>query len=140
MKNSIILIATLILSILGISTLHAQDIPPELNNYLVLSKNIKQLKPVLLTAQELAIEDGEQFGEFQLIICGKTVTDIPNNSEFTELLAQAKLQNVKVVACGLSLKKFKVNQDQLPSQMSVVKNGILHSFQLKKKGYFTLTI
>lgn len=121
-------------------TAKAQEFNSNKNNYLVFTKNIQQLKPTLLTANELAIEDGDEYGEFHIVICGNTVSDIPNNSEFIELLKQAKKQNVSVFACGLSLNQFNVSSDQLPDDIETIDNGILYGLQVAKKGFITLTI
>lgn len=121
-------------------SVQAQDFNLEQNNYLVLSKNIQQLKPVLLTANELAKEDGKNYGQFYVIICGKTVKDIQNNSNFKELLKQAKTQNVKVFVCGISLKKFNIDPSKMPHNIAITPNGILYGFQLSKQGFISLTI
>ncbi len=94
----------------------------------------------MLTANELAKEDGKKYGEFYVVICGKTVTELTNNSDLDKILKKAKAQNVNIFACGLSLKKFNINPDQLPENITVVDNGILYSFQLKKEGFITLSI
>ena len=128
------------LLLFGTPQLQAQDINLKKNNYLVLSKNIQQLKPVLLTANELAKEDGKKHGAFYIIICGKTVNDISDNPGFNVLLKKAKVQNIKVFVCGLSLSKFNINPEALPSNLEITPNGILYGFQLTKKGFITLTI
>ena len=138
MKKSIIFLTTMFLMLFG--TVQAQDYNPRQNNYLVLSKNIQQLKPVLLTANELAKEDGENYGEFYVIICGKTVNDIANNTGFSELLKQATTQNVKVFVCGISLHKFNIDPSKMPNNIEITPNGILYGFQLTKQGFITLTI
>ncbi|XCF04739.1 sulfur reduction protein DsrE [Tamlana crocina] len=141
MKNSILFITTIFLLLFGTSQLQAQNINLKKNNYLVLSKNIQQLKPVLLTANELAKEDGEKYGAFYVIICGKTVKDISNNPDFNALLEKAKAQKVNVFVCGISLSKFNINPETLPSSnLEITPNGILYGFQLTKKGFITLTI
>ena len=140
MKNSILFIITMFLLLFGSSQLEAQDIKSNKNNYLVLSKNIQQLKPVLLTANELEKEDGKKHGAFYVIICGKTVKDIVDNLDFNKLLEKAKKQNIRVFACGISLSKFNINPETLPSHIEITPNGILYGFQLAKKGFITLTI
>ncbi|EMY82328.1 hypothetical protein pgond44_01473 [Psychroflexus gondwanensis ACAM 44] len=140
MKNSIIVTTTLFLLLFGTIQLQAQDFNPKKNNYVVLSKNIQQLQPVILTAKGLAMEDGKKYGDFYMIICGKTVDDIPNNTDFIQLLKKAKAQNLKVFVCGISLNKFNISPDQMPDNLEITKNGILYGFQLTKKGFITLTI
>ncbi|WP_274474568.1 sulfur reduction protein DsrE [Mangrovimonas aestuarii] len=140
MKNSIIHITTMFLLLLGTTQLQAHEINPKKNNYLVLTKNIQQLKPVLLTANALAKEDGRKYGDFHVIICGKTVNDIVDNPDFNELLEKAKAQKLKVFVCGISLSKFNINPETLPSNLEITPNGILYGFQLVKKGFITHTI
>ncbi|WP_053977131.1 DsrE family protein [Mangrovimonas xylaniphaga] len=140
MKHKLFYIAFICLLSIGSNSLFAQDFDPEKNNYLILSKNIQQLNPVLITANDLEKEDGKAYGDFYVILCGKTVSDIPNNPEFEKLLKDAKSQNIKVFVCGISMKKFNVDQKQLPKNITVVENGILYGFQLTKQGFNTLTI
>jgi len=140
MKNQILFITTLFFFELATTQAQTNHSNPKKNNYLVLSKNIQQLKPVILTAKELAKEDGKKYGDFYVVICGKTVTDIPNNTEFNQMLDQAKAQNIKVYVCGISLDKFKITPDELPNTIEITPNGILYGFQLTKKGFITLTI
>ncbi|WP_200978339.1 DsrE family protein [Echinicola sp. 20G] len=140
MRNPIIYITTMFLLLFGTIQLHAQEINPKKNNYLVLSKNIQQLKSVLLTANALAKEDARRYGEFYVIICGKTVNEIADNPDFNELLEKAKAQNVKVIVCGISLSKFNINPESLPGNLEITPNGILYGFQLLKKDFITLTI
>lgn len=137
MKN--ISIITMLLVLL-IGTTQAQTIHPEKTNYLVLSKNIQQLKPVMQTAAELAKQDGTDYGEFYVIFCGKTVQGIIKDNEFLSLAKQAKEHNLKVFVCGLSLKKFEIDPKDIPKTMEVTENGILDGFQLTKKGFITITI
>lgn len=139
MRNPLIYAVTIFLLVLG-TTAQAQEFNPQKNNYLILSKNINQLKHVLTTAEELVETDGEKFGVFHVIICGKTVKNIPNNNNFTQLLDKAKESNVKVLVCGLSLKQFDINPTELPKNLPVVANGILYGLQYTKKGFITLSI
>lgn len=138
MKN--ISIVAILMFLFAIGTVQAQTVNHEKNNYLVLSKNIQQLKPVMLTATELAKQDGNNYGEFHVIFCGKTVQDISKNNEFVSLAKQAKEHNLKIFVCGLSLKKFGIDPNEIPKSIKVIENGILDGLQLTKKGFTTLTI
>jgi len=140
MKNTNIIFTTLFFLVLGISSLKAQDYNSEKHNYLVLSKNIQQLAAILQTSIALSEEDGEKYGDFYIIICGKTVNDIPYNLEFDKLLDKAKAQHIKVFVCGLSLAKFNIKESQLPHDIEITANGIFLGFQLSKKGFISLTL
>ena len=138
MRN--LIIATAILFMAGAEIVNAQSIQEGKDNYLVISKNIQQLKPIILTAQDLGKSEEQSLGEFHVLICGKTVKDISGNEAFKELLEEARKQRIQVLVCGLSLSKFDIGIDQLPDDLTIVDNGILHALQLKKKGFITLTI
>lgn len=140
MKRSIIYLSAICFFFIGTTTLKAQDFNSKKNNYLILSKNIRQIEPMLLTAHELAVEDGENYGDFYVIICGKTVKDIPNNEDLERLLEKAKAQHVSIFVCGISLNKFNISPEDLPETLTVIENGILYGLQLAKKGFITLTI
>ncbi|MEQ9007013.1 MAG: sulfur reduction protein DsrE, partial [Ekhidna sp.] len=96
-------IALTILFVTGAEIANGQSIQDAKDNYLVISKNIQQLKPIILTAQDLEKNGGQSFGEFHFLICGKTVKDIGGNEAFRELLGKARKQRIQVLVCGLSL-------------------------------------
>lgn len=109
-------------------------------NYIVLTRKVPQLKPILLAAEKLAAQDGDKFGDFQVVICGKTVQDLTNQETMDGYIQKAKNTGVTISACGFSLKKFGVDRSQLPGALRVVENGILHNFELQKKGYLSIEL
>jgi len=109
-------------------------------NYIVLTRNIKQLKPIILAAKDLAAEDGSQFGKFKVIICGKTIVNVTQMDKMAPYLEMAEENHVELYACGLSLKKFKIDPKNLPKQIHVTKNGLLYDFQLQKEGYMSIEL
>lgn len=112
----------------------------ELHNYVVLTKKVAQLKPILLAAEALAKEDGTNFGNFEIIVCGKEIGDLTDTEKINAHLATAEKVGANIIACGFSLKKFKVDPKKLPKNMQIVENGILHNLQLQKKGYLSLSL
>ena len=110
------------------------------NNYVVLTKKVAQLQPIILTAEALKEEEGENFGDFQVIICGKEIGDITDAEKITKFIEKAEKAGVKLVACGFSLNKFKVDKTKVPKEMKIVENGIFYNFQLQKKGYKSLSL
>ncbi|MEB8330168.1 sulfur reduction protein DsrE [Flavobacteriaceae bacterium KMM 6897] len=110
------------------------------NNYVVLTKKVPQLQPILLTAEALKEEDGKAFGDFQIIICGKEIGDITDPEKIGAFIEKAEKAGIHLVACGFSLNKFKVDKTKVPKKMKVVENGILYNFQLQKQGYKSLSL
>lgn len=131
----------LIAVVLFSNSLHAQQKQEEQKqNYVVLTKKIPQLQPIILTAEALKAEDGEDFGDFQVVICGKNIGEITNPEKMSSFIRKAEKAGVKLVACGFSLDKFKVNKSDVPKEMKIVNNGIFYNFHLQKKGYKSLSL
>lgn len=112
----------------------------DLENYVVLTKKIPQLQPIILTAETLAQEDGNNFGKFEVIICGQTVKELTDKEMMQEFIDKAKKQNIELIACGFSLNKFGVDRKDISPEFRVVENGILYNFQLQKKGYTSISL
>ena len=125
----------LMLTLFNATNLKAQQLNSSTNNYVVLTKKVAQLQPIILTAEALKAEEGDAFGDFQVIICGKEIGDITDSEKMDKFIKKAKKAGVQLVACGFSLNKFKIDKTKVPKEMITVENGILHNFQLQKKGY-----
>ncbi|MCM4167154.1 hypothetical protein KCTC52924_02732 [Arenibacter antarcticus] len=109
-------------------------------NYTALIKNSKSLTGALETAEELMIADPQNFGEFQIVFCGKSIHEITEANIMDPILKRIGSKPIKVIACGFSLNKFKVDRTKIPQEITTVENGILHQFQLLKKGYLNLDL
>lgn len=140
MKKILINSLLLIISLFVTSKLNAQNSTMNKTNYVVLTKNVQQLQPIIITAQALKKEQGNLFGDFQVIICGKGVGDITDPEKMKDFVEKAEKSGVKIVACGFSLNKFKIDKTKIPKEIKTVENGILHNFQLQNKGYKSLSL
>ena len=109
-------------------------------NYFVLNRNVQQLKAIAKAAGELAIADSSTFGEFNVIICGKSVQDMVTPEIMDPFMEILNANNVNVIACGFSLKKFEVDPAGLPEGVTVVPNGIQYGFEKQKEGYYSITL
>lgn len=138
--KSIIYSLILLISVLAGSEVQAQQHEDEKHDYVVLTKKVPQLQPILITAENLKEEDAGKFGKFEVIICGQNIGDITDESKMDQFLKKAEELGVKLVACGFSLNKFKVDKKKVPKQMEIVENGILYNFQLQKKGYKSISL
>jgi len=130
----------LMLSLFSTIESQAQQLDNDKNNYVVLTKKVPQLQPIILTAEALKAEDGKAYGDFQVIICGKLIGDITDPKKMGDFVEKAKNAGVQINACGFSLNKFKVDKTKIPEGIHTVENGILHNFQLQKKGYKSISL
>ncbi|MCP9200490.1 sulfur reduction protein DsrE [Gramella sp. GC03-9] len=140
MKTILKISSILILAIFSMLPAQAQQHHAEEHNYVVLTKKVPQLEPILITAENLKTEDGDHFGDFQVIICGKNIADITDPGKMEKFIAKAEKLGVQLVACGFSLNKFGVDRKEVPESIKTVENGILYNFQLQKKGYKSLSL
>ncbi|PZD77123.1 sulfur reduction protein DsrE [Mesonia sp. K7] len=140
MKTYIFSSVILILTLFSTADIQAQQIDHSKNNYVVLTKKVPQLQPIILTAEALKDEEGDAFGDFQVIICGKEIGDITDTEKISDFITKAEKAGVKIIACGFSLNKFKVDKTKVPKEIEIVENGILYNFQLQKKGYKSISL
>lgn len=119
----------LLLSFTAISQQNTEQI-----NFMVLTPEIGQLKPILLAAEEL-----EADGDFKIVLYGKNVPELltPETKKFIE---EAEKLNVKLSVCKMSLDRLQINPNTLPKEIEVVDNAFLYALQLQKKGYKTLSL
>ena len=140
MKTYLLSSILLVLTLFSANKTQAQQINNDTNNYVVLTKKVPQLQPIILTAEALKAEDGTNFGDFKIIICGKNIGDITNPKKMKDIIEKAENTGVQLIACGFSLNKFKVDKTKVPKEIEVVENGILYNFQLQKKGYKSISL
>ena len=122
-----------------ISPLQAQN-SQEQQNYVVLTMKLPQLQPIFLTAESLALEDGKDFGKFEVIICGQTVKELTDQDMMNDYIDKAEKANVELVICGFSLNKFGVDRKDISPRLRTVENVILYNLQLQKKGYTSISL
>ncbi|WP_215223945.1 sulfur reduction protein DsrE [Echinicola shivajiensis] len=131
------LLLFLILTVWGISSLHAQDTHSDAKfDYVVLTKKIAQLQPILMAAESLSKEPS--FGSFEVIICGKEVVELKDHHKMKVYIDKANELGVTLNACGFSLKKFGVAPEEV--SLKIVENGILYNLQLQQKGFISLEL
>ncbi|WP_186755072.1 sulfur reduction protein DsrE [Echinicola salinicaeni] len=131
------LLLVLLLTIWGISNISAQEIDVNTKvDYVVLTKKIAQLEPILLAAESLS--KATSFGNFEVIICGKEVVNLKDENKMKAHIEKAKRLGVVLNACGFSLKKFGVAYEEVP--IKIIDNGILYNLQLQQKGFLSLEL
>lgn len=109
-------------------------------NYVVMTKKVDQLKPILMAAEALAKENDKEFGNFEIIICGKDIGEMTDHKKMEEFIKEAENVKATIMACGFSLKKFDVDPAKLPENVKIIDNGILYNMELQKKGYLSLEL
>lgn len=106
----------------------------EPKDFMVLSSNVEQLKPILLAADELATD-----GNFEIVLYGPNVADLLK-SETKAVISWAEKSNVKIAVCKMSLDRLQLDPKSLPKAINVVDNAFLYAFQLQKMKYKILNL
>lgn len=140
MKTYLLSSILLLLSLFSTAETWAQQMDNNKNNYVVLTKKVPQLQPIILTAKALKAQEGDAFGDFQVIICGKKIGDITDDDLIGNFIIKAEEAGVKIIACGFSLNKFKIDPKTVPEEIEIVENGILYNFLLQNKGYKSISL
>lgn len=117
-----------------------ENIDKSKTNYIVLTKKVPQLKPIYLASEEMKIDDGADYGEFQIVFCGKDIPQLTDKELMKPYLELLNKGGVKLIACGFSLKKFGVNPKDLAEGIEIVDNGIAYSLKLKKRGFLSMDL
>ena len=106
-------------------------------DYAILIRKINHLNAALKTVRMMEEEDDNAINRFEVVICGKGVTQLNNNAD---LVGKANQAGITLSACGMSLNKFSISRDELPQGVGVVANGLIRMFNLQEQGYKTITL
>jgi len=108
--------------------------------YLV--RNADMLPVVLMSARtSLTGEaDGFEAAAADMVVVGPAVKGLVRESDHTEVLQNSMDAGVRVVACGLAMKKTGVAESALIDGIDIAPNGFHELFRLEAKGYMTLQL
>lgn len=145
MKYYIVLLITLLL---GTAPLNAQTRSEITKTETAFPANGKYAmlvmkKQHLVTALQTGIELKHQHPgiDFQVLACGELVRETVLDAELQSKIKKAvNVHGLKVLACGLSVRQFSVDEKLLPEQMPVTANGLLYMLGLQEQGYKTLEL
>lgn len=139
MKQIIRILAVLLM--LGLSS-QAQNAPAgEKYNYVVSTTKIPQLQPILLTAEALKKEDGERFGDFQIVMYGPNVKKLTDTEAIEKYMSKAEAVGASLHVCRISLDRLNIDPVALHQDIEVVEHAYTHLLQLQSKNkYYSLQL
>ena len=101
----------------------------------------KHLKVALLTAVQLLNGTGAiKIDHVEIVVCGKAVSALLHGSKLRARLVKAQNRGVRIVACGLTMKKKKIDPKTLMKGIDVVPNGLIEIIRLQAAGYYSITL
>lgn len=110
--------------------------PKQGQDYAMLIRKMNHLKAALKTVHMMD-EDDNAVNRFEVVICGKVVKQL-NDSK--NIIGKATQAGITLTACGMSLNKFSIEENELPKDIKVVPNGLIRIFELQEQGYKTITL
>jgi intracellular sulfur oxidation DsrE/DsrF family protein len=132
---------SLILLVIFVSmTAIAQTGAPD--DLLFLLRKKEHLAQALVTAEQLRQPEAAttiHAGKIMVILCGEEVKMLADTAS-ASLIRKAKLLNVDIAGCGLSLGKFSIKKEQLLPGVQYVPNGFIKAFELQKQGYLSVEL
>lgn len=111
--------------------------PSTRQDYAMLIRKIDHLKAAIKTLKMMKENDANAVNHFEVVICGKGVTQLSENSDLIDNATQA---GITLSACGMSLNKFSIAENELPQGVGVVSNGLIRMFALQEQGYKTISL
>lgn len=79
-------------------------------------------------------------GEVVIVICGEAVKKLVKGENPSWLEESKKYPGLRVEACGLSMKKFNLQEADLLPGIMFTPNGLIRAFELQKKGYLSVEL
>lgn len=109
-------------------------------NFGMLVRTEEHIRASVKTASQLLKGDKFKTDHIEIIICGEAVELLKKGSPIEDVLKQALDMKVRIVACGMSMEKQKVNKESLLPGVEIESNGIIRIFELQIQGYKTVEL
>jgi intracellular sulfur oxidation DsrE/DsrF family protein len=102
----------------------------------------EHINQAIKTIDELMTQKSSKLnvGEIVIIVCGEAVVNLTMADAETWVDNTSKYKNVSLVACGLSLDKFKKREADLVKGVQYTRNGFIRAFELQKAGYLSVEL
>lgn len=106
----------------------------------MLVRTEEHIRASVKTASELLKSAKFKTDHIELIICGEAVELLKKGSPIEDVLKKAIDMKVRIVACGMSMEKQKVNKESLLPGIEIEPNGLIRIFELQIQGYKTVEL
>lgn len=138
-KNLLILATILLNSTVAFSQ---KENTGKRDNLLFLLRQTEHINQALKTVEQLQSNAKATIktGKIVIIVCGEAVTTLSTEAA-KEWVSKIKSHpQVSILACGLSLDKFKISQNNLVEGIGYTRNGFIKAFELQKQGYLSVEL
>ena len=132
----------LTVSMLFISILSLAQRTQKPDNLLFMLRQPEHINQAIKTIDELMSTKEKKLnvGHVEIIVCGEAVVNLTMKDAEMWIEQTSKYKNVSIVACGLSLEKFKKQRSDLVPGVQYTGNGFIRAFELQKQGYLSVEL
>jgi len=116
------------------------NMPNEVNNYIMTTGVANYVPVMIMTAAEMKKEEGQKFGEFQIVIYGAAVKQFADKEEGQKLVNMAKEAGATIVLCEFALKHLGIEKESLPEGLDYVHNAFKYNLNMETKGFIVLSV
>ena len=106
--------------------------------YALLVRTLQHLKAAVITGDALKRKSDKI--DFRIVVCGELVKELSNNDSLKKMVNEASGRGLKILACGLSVKRLAVDKSRLPESVSITENGLIYLFGLEESGFKTIAL
>lgn len=107
-------------------------------NFAVMVTDAMHFKVAFNTAASLDLKVNNY--NFEIVVVGILAKEIAEDKSLREYIDLAEKLGVKIVVCEFALDLLKVDRSLLDNRLVLTPNAWVYMFELKDKGYNTLTI
>ncbi|MEK6511193.1 hypothetical protein [Myroides odoratimimus] len=100
--------------------------------------NTKHFKSVIATAENMEIKKNDF--SFEIVVVGKLAEDLVKDKELIKQIDKSVALGVKIVVCEGALARFNIPKSDLDKRLLTTPNGWIYMFELKDRGFNTLSI
>lgn len=104
--------------------------------FALLVGDVTHFKSAILTAGQM--KEANQKFTIEIVIVGELARAISEDGTLIEDINKAEKLGVQLWVCEIAMALFKVSRNKLDKRILTVRNGWIHMFEVKDKGYNTL--
>lgn len=105
--------------------------------FAIMINNARHYQAAVMTAQALQVK--EKGYAFEIVIVGVLAKELVEDKTLMATIALAESLGVKTVVCQSAMDFFGITKEDLDDRLEVTKNAWIYMFELKDKGFNTLS-
>jgi intracellular sulfur oxidation DsrE/DsrF family protein len=94
----------------------------------------------MMTAHNMLSKKGHQAKQVSIVACGPAVKDLQTSSPVASKVKQSLDNDIRIVACGVTVDRMGLDKDSFISGVVVVPNGITELARLQANGYVSIEL